>query len=66
MQQTFQGLRRLMLAAVLASAFAVPTFADEIECGVAPPPPPTAASEESGDVLSEAIASLLSGLLTVL
>lgn len=69
MQQTSQALRRLLMAAVLASAFALPAFADEIECGVAPPAPPSApteATEAADGDFSEVIASLLSGLLAVL
>ena len=67
-------LRNMTAAALLTCALAVSVSAGEIWLGYTPPPPPptdpppasAVAGEETGGVLSEALASLLSGLLTVL
>ncbi len=67
-----KSLRKVCAVAVLACAFAVPVCAGDIHTPTvtAPPPPPAQATGEAtegtGDVLSEVIASLLSGLLGVL
>ena len=64
-------LRKLTAAALLACVLTVSVSAGDIWTGYTPPPPPPtdpppASAEASGDVLSEVMASLLSGLLTVL
>ena len=65
-------LRKMTAAALLACVLTVSANAGEMYGGYTnPPPPPPAqasgeATEETGDVLSEALASLLSGLLTAL
>ena len=64
-------VRKVCAVALLACVLAVSASAGEMSApGVTAPPPPTdpppASAEATGDVLSEVIASLLSGLLTVL
>ena len=65
------SLQRFCAGFLLTLALTLPAFAGEIPCGVtAPPPPPpqetTETPGEAGDVITEALASLLSGLLTIL
>ncbi len=65
-------LRKMCAVMALACLFSVATNAGEMHAGYTnpPPPPPTQATgeaaEETGDALSETLASLLSGLLAVL
>lgn len=65
-------LRKVCAVLTLACLMSVAANAGDMHTPsvTAPPPPPTQAmgeaTEETGDVLSEALASLLSGLLAVL
>lgn len=67
-------LRKMTAAALLTCVLTVSVSAGDMWTGYTPPPPPptapppasAVASEETGDVLSEVVGSLLSGLITVL
>ena len=65
------SLKRFCAGFLLTLAFALPALAGQIPCGVTDPPPPpseetTETPGEAGDVITEALASLLGSLLTVL
>lgn len=61
-------INRFCAGLVLALAFALPTFAGHMPCGITdppPPPPPQQAATITEDGLAEMVISLLQGVLSV-
>ena len=65
-------MRKVLITSLLILTLSFPAHAGILLSDYAPPPPPpteeepTSAPDETGGEITEAIASLLSGLLTVL